>query len=367
MRIVECELVRLQTPFRRAFKHAAAARTSGDAIIVRVLTARGTQGFGEIQARPYVTGENNDAIWDEQAPELAERIVGQEVLDYAEISDCLGGMLSYQSRPALIGGFDIALLDALELEHGACWPDLFGPPRKSATTKCLTIGADYAGDDLRNQARLARVGGYGVVKLKVCGTRDVERIQDLRACLGSKTAIRLDANGTLDFPAALELLQQSADCNIQSIEEPLDKAMPDLVARLERLHEATGVALLADESICTAADLDRFMGKDAYQIVNVRIGKCGGIQGTARLLHAALDAGFAVVSGTMVGETAAMLRASRLMLAYCDELSYVEGLDQAKKLLKKQSLMEVYSSSDHHFEWIPEIAAEYVDGRKIAQ
>lgn len=367
VRIAKCELFRLQTPFRRTFKHAAAERSHGDAIIVNVVTENGVHGFGEIQARPYVTGENNDDIWQTLAPGIANDLVGCVVSTRQEVYEQLGASGAYEERPALVGGFDIAVLNALELEHGLDWPKIFGPARQRKAEKCLTVGEDYSGDDLRNQARLARLGGYAVVKLKISGVEDVARIADLRQWVGDDIALRLDANGQLVFSSASELLDQCAGYGIESIEEPLNKSAPDLVRELTELYRKTGVALMADESICTEADLARFAGKGAYQIVNIRIGKCGGISGAAAVLKAALNAGLSIASGTMVGETSVMLRASRKMLAYCNELKYVEGLDQSKKLLQAQALVNVDGNPSRHFEWLADIARKYVVGSKTAE
>jgi len=69
----------------------------------------------------------------------------------------------------------------------------------------------------------------------------------------------------------------------------------------------------------------------------------------------------------MVGETSVMLRASSGMLAYCNELKYVEGLDQSKKLLQAQALVSVEGDPKRHFEWVADIAEKYVVGSKTAE
>ena len=91
MQIVDCELARLQTPFRRTFKHAAAARSRGDAIIIQIRTANGTVGFGEIQARTYVSGEDNDEIWNSLAPGIAANLIGSVLETRQDVYERLGG------------------------------------------------------------------------------------------------------------------------------------------------------------------------------------------------------------------------------------------------------------------------------------
>lgn len=364
MRIRECHLTRLQIPFRKAFKHAAAVRSHGDAIIIQVLTESGKQGFGEIQARPYVSGEDNDDIWGSGAEQIAQRLFGKVMRSPENIVEVLGGVEAYTSNPAAIGGFDTALVDALELDMGVDWGGIFVGARNTETTKCLTVGQDYVDDHLRNQARLARLGRYGVVKLKVGGVSDAARVGMLREWLGADIAIRLDANGELTFAEARELLQRVAEFDVQSLEEPLGKHSVDLPLKLAELHAATGIPLIADESVCTAADLDRFKGTDAFQGINVRVGKGGGSTGAGRLLRKALDYGFFVVAGTMVGETAVLLRSSKKMLENCSELDYVEGLDQAKRLLEKEVIIQVKNDPTTHFQWLHEDVHQYAVATK---
>jgi L-alanine-DL-glutamate epimerase-like enolase superfamily enzyme len=365
VQIIECELSRLQIPFRRVFQHASASRSHGDAIIVAVITDQGISGFGEIQARAYVTGENNDDIWQRQAAEVATWLVGRSFSSGEDIYRQFQDQFGYEQKPALVGGFDCAVLDAFELQHGLDWNEIFGPARRTPTTKCLTVGSDIAGIDLKGQARIARLGGYSVVKLKVATMDDVARVRDLREWLGSGTAIRLDANGTLSLQLAIELLTACSEYDIESIEEPLQKGLADHCEAIVELYAATRVPIVADESVCTVADVARVQRSGAYQIINIRVGKCGGISGTARVLEAARKAGYELVSGTMVGETSVLLRASLKMLEYCDQLTYIEGIDQSKKLLLAQAIVPLENDARSHFEWLAEIRKKYAVDRKI--
>ncbi len=367
MRIDQCALYRLKIPFKRSFKHAAAERFHNDAIIVEITTDTGVIGYGEIQARPYVTGENNDEIWDSHAPKFARRLLSCEVASSQDVYNLLWESDNHIRYPALIGGFDLALLDCLELGGRVSWTEIIGPARKTATTKCLTIGGDYSGAELKNQARFARLGGYRVVKLKVSCVEDASRVRDLRQWIGSDIALRLDANGEMVFAEIFDLLERCATCNIESVEEPLHKSTSNLGSQLRKLHATTGVDLMADESICSEVDLARFKPLDAYQIVNIRIGKCGGLSGAINTLRAAIAAGYSVVCGTMVGETSVMLRASNILLAHCDDLAYVEGIDQAKKLLESQAIDPIDDDAHRHFRWNPEVSNKYIVGRQIAK
>lgn len=367
MQIAECQLRRFKIPFRTKFRHAAASRSHGDIIILEIRSAAGISGFGEIQARPYVTGETNDEIWEKHAPDIARRLIGSSIQDVPAVLDLMGGSEAYDEQPACVGGFDIALLDALELEHGLDWIEIFGPPRARPVSKCMTIGQSDAADDLVKQARFARLSNCNVVKLKVDSIEDIARCKILRHHLGDDIAIRLDANGDMNYETVVELLSDCAEVGVESIEEPLNKGSPDLIEQLQAIHSVTGVPIVADESICTMTDLKKFAGAGAYQIVNVRVGKCGGVTGTSKILHEARRLGFSLLSGTMVGESQVLLRVSEKMLQHCDSLDYVEGLDQARYLPEAEVIRPVTEHKHRHFQWNLDHMEKYQIGRKNAK
>ncbi|MEL7310191.1 MAG: enolase C-terminal domain-like protein [Pseudomonadota bacterium] len=351
MRVRSIELTRSRIPFRQAFSHAAASRAESDVIHVAITDALGNTGFGEIQARPYVTGETNDAVWAHTAGVLASALIGVDLADREALDAWLSTHAKRDAQPACVGGFDLALHDLLELNGALDWVDALGPSRTRPTGKCMTIGDDQNDKVLVRQARFARLSGTTVVKLKVSGPDDVSRCQTLREHLGGDIAIRLDGNAKMTYDGALALLASIKDLNIESLEEPFDHHDPATTDLLRALHAETGIDLVADESACSASDVIRCAEAGSFQIINARVGKCGGIAGTRAVVEAAIDAGLSLVCGTMVGESAVLLRYSGKLLHHCDALDYVEGIDQNKTLLADEVIVSDDNSAHSHFQW----------------
>ena len=364
MRISEITLTRSRIPFRQAFSHAAATRAESDVIHVEIATDSGLTGFGEIQARPYVTGETNDDAWGAFGPALASALVGEALTHPEDIHTLLERAGDRSARPATVGGFDLALHDLLDLDGRLDWSHAIGPARTGPVGKCLTIGDDHDEAGMQRQARFARLSGCTVTKLKVSGPDDAPRCAALREHLGSAIAIRLDGNGQMSPAGARALLDATADLVIESLEEPFDRNADGVTEALVDLHAATGVPLVADESACTAADVERCAAAGSYQVINVRVGKCGGISGTRAVLDAALSHGLGLVCGTMVGESAVLLRYSRKLLHHCDALGYVEGIDQNRTLLADEVIVPSDNSDHCHFQWQTEARAKYAVGRQ---
>ena len=334
MRVTGGEILRLRLPFRSAFRHAAAERSASDTILVILEDDAGHRGFGEILARTYVTGESNDTIFAVGAPELGGLMIGQTFETQAAlVAFLLAQLASERWQPALFGGFEAALINLFE--QGAPWDvsEVLGPRRMSASGSCFTIGLEASEDQLRQRAREARLARATVVKVKVNGQGDPGRLRVLNECWKSTMPLRLDANGSLSAHEARALLQACAALPIVSLEQPLAPEDPDLTARLRELYAGTGVPLVADESLCRLADAQRWAESGAYQIFNIRVGKCGGLLASSKIMGVARARAIGLVGGSMVGESAVLRHASQLLLLHSEDLPYVEGLEQNRSLL----------------------------------
>ncbi len=337
MRVTGGEILRLRLPFRFAFRHAAAERSVSDTVLVVLEDEAGRRGLGEILARGYVTGESNDAIFTAGAPELGAVVVGQSFETQATLVAFLVTQLeSERWQPALFGGFEAALINLFEQSAPWDFAEILGPRRVSSPRTCLTIGLEASADQLRQRARAARLARATVVKVKVGGGEgesDIARLHLLNECWKGTMPLRLDANGSLSLDQAGALLDACTRLPIESLEQPFAAADLDLTPKLRDLYARAAVPLVADESVCRVSDARRWAESAAYQFFNIRVGKCGGLLASSRIMGVARAGRIRVVGGSMVGESAVLRHASELLLLHSDDLPYVEGLAQNRALL----------------------------------
>src|SRR2546430_16672685 len=74
----------------------------------------------------------------------------------------------------------------------------------------------------------------------------------------------------------------------------LHDALPiysELTAKLRDLYAQTGVPLVADESVCRLDEARRWATSGGYQAFNVRVGKCGGLLASSRIMNVARTSG----------------------------------------------------------------------------
>lgn len=336
MRIARVELCRVCIPFKRRVDHATAARSSAERIFVTLHDDDGHLGFGEIMPRAYLTGETLSDVFEDTAPAYAARLMGRVFEGQASLVAHINAALQDAGlQLALIGGFEAALINLAEHALGGFdYSQILGPRRTTPAGRCVTIGLSDCLKTLRRHALEARMAKATVVKVKVGGVDDVERIEALRSFLGAMP-FRLDANGCLSFEAAHDLLSNlGQETLIESFEQPLDAADPDLAGKLLALFREHGIPVMADESICSAADVVAWHKRGGYHIVNVRVGKCGGLAGAQAVIDMARRSGLRIVGGTLVGEAGILDRYGAILLSRTDDMPYMEGLGQARWLLE---------------------------------
>ena len=271
------------------FTIARGAKQGVDLLVVTV--GDGTHiGYGEGTAI-YYQGET------------AEKCLGQ----VERFSDELGGhpvpiareiLQSILPPGAARNALDCALWDLEAKQAGVVLWALVGmatPPLPLQTAFTISLGAPEA---MHADARSAADKGYGLLKLKLNGEADRDRVAAVRE--GAPNAqIIVDANeswGGIDIAAEAEALK---NLGVAMIEQPLpagrDAALADISSPLP---------IFADESCHIAADVARLRG--LYQGVNIKLDKAGGLTEALALRKAAENAKMQVMVGCMLSTSLAI-------------------------------------------------------------
>ena len=150
---------------------------------------------------------------------------------------------------------------------------------------------------------------------------DAARVAAVRAALPD-AAIRVDANGGWDVPAAVEALTRLAAVGLEYAEQPV----PDIagLAEVRRRLRAAGVPVLiaADESVRKEDDPLKVARAGAADLIVVKVAPLGGVR---RALDIVAQAGLpAVVSSAL--DTSVGIRAGLALAAALPELPYACGL-----------------------------------------
>ncbi|WP_116091110.1 dipeptide epimerase [Sphingomonas crusticola] len=192
---------------------------------------------------------------------------------------------------------DCALWE-LEAARAGCFVwELAGlpPPRPLRTT--FTLGADTP--EAMAQAARRDVSARSI-KAKLTGelALDIARVRAIRE---ARPDVWLGVDGNQGFvidelPALADALKT---CGVSLLEQPLARGRE---ADLDGFVSPLPIA--ADESILSFAELERALGR--FDIVNIKLDKCGGLTEGLMIAAAARQLGLGVMVGNMVGTSLAM-------------------------------------------------------------
>ena len=151
----------------------------------------------------------------------------------------------------------------------------------------------------------ARAAGRPLLKVKLGGAGDRERIAAVRAAAPNATLI-VDANESWAPADLAPLLAACAEAGIALVEQPLPAGNDAALAAI-----AHPVPICADESAHGLFGLAAL--RDRYEAINVKLDKTGGLTEALAVMAEAERLGFAIMVGCMVGTSLAM--APALLLA----------------------------------------------------
>jgi L-alanine-DL-glutamate epimerase-like enolase superfamily enzyme len=118
----------------------------------------------------------------------------------------------------------------------------------------------------------------------------------------------VDANeGWKDKQQALDKIQWLAGLGVELIEQPLPSSMIEETAWL---RERVEIPIVADEAVKTAGDIPRLAG--AYDGINIKLMKSGGLQEAIRMIHVARALGMKIMLGCMIESSVAISAAAHL-------------------------------------------------------
>lgn len=197
---------------------------------------------------------------------------------------------------------DCALWDFEAKRSGVAAHVLAGVPPPKPLTTAFTISA---GSPAEMAAATAKARERPLLKIKLAGEGDIERLAAVRAAAPYATLI-VDANEAW-LPADLERnLDACARAGAALVEQPLPASEDAALAKIPRI-----VPVCADESVHDRAGLETLCAR--YDAINIKLDKTGGLTEALALAQLAGDLGFALMTGCMVASSLAM--APALLLA----------------------------------------------------
>lgn len=320
MTLITFDIHKVRIPFRFSYGHAKKRHRDLEAIIVIATDSDGVQGYGEAVPRTYVTGETCDSILH-VAPTIARQVLeGGE--DRRSIDRCLGEIADQWNDTVpscALCAIDSALVCLEANRQDISVAQLLGADLPVDLMYSASIGL---GNKLKMLATLLayRAAGITRFKVKVGGEDDFRRIKWIRRILGGDITLFADANAQWGREEAARNIEQLAKLGVWAIEEPLRTREPQqntdgvwnrrLVLDDEHwktyqwLRDRAAIPLIADESLICPHTARTIVNYKAFDILNIRLSKCGGTHLSGNMIILARKTGLEFSCCAMVGETA---------------------------------------------------------------
>ena len=206
---------------------------------------------------------------------------------------------------------DIALMDWVGQKLGIPLYTWFGLDPKDTPLTTFSIGIDTP-EITRQKTREA--ADFPILKVKVGLATDEPTIEAVRSV--TKKPLRVDANeGWKDKEEAVRKINWLEKMGVQFIEQPLPAEM---IEETRWVRSRVHIPIIADEACQRASDIPKL--KDAFDGVNVKLDKSGGVLEAYRMIQIAKALGMKTMLGCMVSSSVTVTAAAHLspLVDYAD-------------------------------------------------
>jgi O-succinylbenzoate synthase len=262
----------LQTPFETSFSRIA----TRDCLLIEMM-AGGLVGWGECVADrdPGFSYETAQTAWHILRDFLIPEVLGQPLPEPADLGARWAGV---RGHPMAKAGLELAVWDLIGQAQGRSLRELLGGQRERVEVG-VSVGLQGSPAQLVETVGGYLAQGYQRVKLKIKPGHDVAEVMAVRQAFPA-LRLQVDANSayTLASAAALAPLDALA---LLLIEQPL--AEDDLWDH-HILQTRLQTPICLDESIVGARAARQALEMDAARIINIKVGRVGGLS-EARAIH----------------------------------------------------------------------------------
>ncbi|MFN8319808.1 MAG: dipeptide epimerase [Saprospiraceae bacterium] len=278
-KITRIEVFPTQIQLHEPFVISKGALTHARNTVVRIYSDQGLYGTGECCPYRSIHGETQTGTVA-FAKDLAAALIGLDPADISQHVQTMNRMIV--GNASVKAAFDMALYDlnAKTLDM-PLYRYLHGNRQKTIVTDNTVSLLDK--EKMVEKALSFKERGFDILKIKLGqrpSIKDVERMQAIREAVGDDITLRIDANQGWNYLDARKALQAMDGLNIEHCEEPIHADnLPDQV----RLNAESPIPIMADESVFNHQDAYRIIASHAADLINIKLGKSGGIHNAMKI------------------------------------------------------------------------------------
>ena len=286
---------------RHTFRLARGASDKRDNLILH-MEHQGLTGLGE--AAPI---ERYGQSW-QSAAEAAELMI--DSIEHPKQFYDTANRIAVPGQPAAEAAVDMGLRDLVGKRLEIPLYELLGLDASATPPTSYTIGMDTPEVVAE---KVAEAGECEILKVKMGSDDDRQILEAVRDV--TDRPLRVDANEGWTLDGAVERLEWLRKMGVELVEQPLPEGELEAMVELRRLSP---LPLIADESVHRATDIPKLAR--AFDGINIKLMKCGGIGEALRMIAAARAHGMKIMLGCMIETSLAITAAAHIspLVDYAD-------------------------------------------------
>jgi L-alanine-DL-glutamate epimerase-like enolase superfamily enzyme len=267
----------------------------------------GITGHGE--GAPIVRYKESAESAKQAVDSVRDLLLAADPAQFSKIMDQVGRRV--QGEFAGKAAIDLALMDWTGQKLGVPLYRYFGLDPADAPITTFSIGID---DPKTTRQKVEEAAPFPILKIKVGLDSDEATIEAVRSV--TKKPLRVDANeGWKDKEEAVRKINWLETQGVEFIEQPLPA---DRIEDTRWIRARVHIPIIADEACRHSDDIPKL--REAYDGVNVKLDKAGGMLEAYRMIELAKSYGMKTMLGCMVSSSCTVTAAAHLspLVDYAD-------------------------------------------------
>lgn len=278
-KIVKIELIPVQLPLSEPFIISKGALTHAKLTFVKIYDSEGNYGIGECCPYRSIHGETQEGTIA-FGKDLAKALIGQDPQPISRHVDLMNKMIV--GNASIKCAFDMALYDLVCKNLGLPLYKFLGGSRDKVIETDNTVSLMEKSLMVQKAEKFVE-RGFKILKVKL-GERgnkvDYQRMLAIREAVGESITLRIDANQGWNYQDAITNLNAMTELNIEHCEEPVHA---DSLFDQQRLTSESPIPIMADEAVFNHVDAFRILKAGAADMLNIKLGKSGGIANAMKI------------------------------------------------------------------------------------
>ncbi|WP_078593962.1 o-succinylbenzoate synthase [Evansella clarkii] len=276
MRIDRIDLQKLKMPLKSPFETSFGRETHKEFLLVSVYSGDEV-GYAECVAmkKPVYNEETIDTALSVLKNNLIPAVFQQEDLRPEAVTDLFKWVRRNNMAKSAL---ESAIWDLYCKKENISLASALGGVKKEVEVG-VSLGIEPTVEALLEKVEDSLKAGYKKIKVKIKPGKDVDRIQAIRERFGYEVPLMADANSayTLD---QIDTLKELDKYKLIMIEQPL--AHDDIIDHA-MLQSELETPVCLDESIHTLDDARKAIELGSCKIINIKIGRVGGLTESKRI------------------------------------------------------------------------------------